>query len=75
MSGGYTHITLAQLAIDEVRNRREGLLHRDAKKALGNWKKYCIIGAVSPDYPYLNVADSNSTVWADEMHKGHTMES
>jgi len=50
------------------------LLHGDAKKALGNWKKYCIIGAVSPDYPYLDLLDSNSTAWADEMHKGHTIE-
>ncbi len=42
MSGGYTHITLAQLAIEEVRNSREGGLHHDAKRALGNWKKFCI---------------------------------
>lgn len=74
MSGGYTHITLAQLAIEEVRNRREGLLHADAKHALGNWKKYCIVGSVAPDYPYLDVLDSNSCAWADAMHKGHALE-
>lgn len=74
MSGGYTHITLAQLAIYEVRNRREGLLHEDAKRALGKWKKYCIIGSVAPDYPYLDVFDSNSCAWADAMHKGHAVE-
>lgn len=73
MSGGYTHITLAQLAIEEVRNRREGLLHNDAKKALGYWKKFCIVGAVAPDYPYLDVLDSNSCAWADAMHKGHAV--
>ena len=73
MSGGYTHITLVQLAIEEVRNRHEGLLHNDAKKALGYWKKFCIVGAVSPDYPYLDVLDSNSSAWADAMHKGHTL--
>lgn len=73
MSGGYTHITLAQLAIEEVRNRREGLLHDEAKHALGNWKKFCIVGAVSPDYPYLDVSDSNSCAWADAMHKGHAV--
>jgi hypothetical protein len=73
MSGGYTHITLAQLAVEEVRNRREGLLHNDAKKALGYWKKFCIIGAVAPDYPYLDLLGSNSSAWADAMHKGHAL--
>jgi len=73
MSGGYTHITLAQLAIEKARNRREGLLHSDAKRALGNWKKFCIVGAVAPDYPYLDVLDSNSSAWADAMHKGHAV--
>lgn len=74
MSGGYTHITLAQLAIEEVRNRADGLLHAEAKRALGNWKKFCIVGAVSPDYPYLDFLSSNSAAWADEMHKGKTVE-
>ncbi len=73
MSGGYTHITLAQLAIEEARNRREGLLHNDAKQALGYWKKFCIVGSVAPDYPYLDVLDSNSSAWADAMHKGHAV--
>lgn len=74
MSGGYTHITLAQLAIEEVRNRREGLLHDDALQGLGYWKKYCIVGSVAPDYPYLDVLDSNSCAWADAMHKGQSLE-
>jgi hypothetical protein len=74
MSGGYTHITLAQQAIEEVRNRRESLLHKDARQALGNWKKFCIVGAVAPDYPYLDVLDSHSSAWADAMHKGHAVD-
>lgn len=73
MSGGYTHITLAQLAIEEARSRRAGLLHDDAMRAVGKWKKFCIVGAVSPDYPYLNVLDSSSVAWADAMHKGHAV--
>lgn len=73
MSGGYTHITLAQLAIEEVCFRREGLLHDDAKMALMKWKKFCIVGAVAPDYPYLDITDSNSCAWADVMHKGHAV--
>ncbi len=73
MSGGYTHITLAQKAIEEALNRREGLLHKDARQALGKWKKFCIVGSVAPDYPYLDVLDSNSSAWADAMHKGHAV--
>ena len=73
MSGGYTHITVAQLAIEEARSRRAGLLHDDAKRALGKWKKFCIVGAVSPDYPYLEILDSKSTAWADAMHKGRAV--
>jgi hypothetical protein len=73
MSGGYTHITVAQLAIEEARSRREGLLHDDAKRALGKWKKFCIVGAVSPDYPYLDILDGTSTAWADAMHKAHAV--
>lgn len=73
MSGGYTHITVAQLAIEEVRSHRGDLLHDDAKRALGKWKKFCIVGSVSPDYPYLDLLDSKSTAWADSMHKGRAV--
>ena len=59
MSGGYTHITVAQFAVEEARFRREGLMHGDAKRALAKWKKFCIVGAVSPDYPYLDILDKN----------------
>lgn len=68
MSGGYTHITLAQLTIEEVRNRADSLLHAEAKRALGNGKKFCMVGAVSPNYPYLDVLSSHSAAWADVMH-------
>lgn len=70
MSGGYTHITIAQLAIEEAIYRREGLLHDDAKQALGLFKKFTIIGALAPDYPYLDITDSESAAWADRIHKG-----
>lgn len=73
MPGGYTHITLAQLAIEEAQHHRIDLLHDDAKRALGKWKKFCIVGSVSPDYPYLDVLDSHSAAWADAIHKGHAL--
>lgn len=74
MSGGYTHITLAQIAIEEALFRQAGRLHEDAKRALGKWKKFCIVGAVAPDYPYLDILDKHSCAWADAMHKGHSVE-
>ncbi len=70
MSGGYTHITIAQLAIEEALHRRAGMLHEDARLALGFFKKFTIIGALAPDYPYLDITDGKSTAWADRVHKG-----
>lgn len=70
MSGGYTHVTMAQFCIEDAMHRRPGLLHTDARQALGLFKKYCIVGAVAPDYPYLHVLHSASSDWADAMHKG-----
>jgi len=64
MSGGYTHITLAQLAIEELRNRREDLLQNDAKRVLGDWERFCIVAHCR----YFNVLDCNSSAWADKGH-------
>jgi hypothetical protein len=37
-----------------------------------DWFKFCELGAVSPDYPYLDVADgTNASAWADRMHWRH----
>jgi len=74
MSGGYSHITIAQYAIEEAMHRREGLLHSDAKQALGFFKKFVIVGALAPDYPYLDVLDSQSTEWADRVHHGKAVD-
>ncbi len=73
MSGGYTHITLVQEAIEEALNRRGDLLHWDAKRALEKWKSFCIVGSVAPDYPYLDLLDGNSSIWADAMHKSRAV--
>ena len=36
--------------------------------------KFCELGAVSPDYPYLAVGDDNAAKWADMMHYVNTGE-
>ena len=67
MAGGYTHVTIAQIAIEEAQ-RQEERLHHEAISALLRWKKFVVIGSVAPDYPYMDFADPNSTVWSNVMH-------
>jgi hypothetical protein len=71
MSGGYAHITIAQLATEEAIYRRGDLLPTEAKQALGFLKKFTIVGALAPDYPYLDIEiiGSESADWADRVHK------
>ena len=57
----------------EAVHRRGGLLHPEAKQALGLWKKVCIVGSIAPDYPCLDVLHGTSTQWADAMHKGQAV--
>jgi hypothetical protein len=45
-----------------------------AISALLDWFKYCELGAVSPDYPYLAPPLLSQTRWADLMHYEHTGE-
>jgi hypothetical protein len=74
MAGGYTHITLAQLAAEEALQRRPGLLHDEAKQALQDWLKFLVIGSMGPDYPYLDIADRSSEVWATAMHQPRSLD-
>ncbi|MGX9726132.1 MAG: zinc dependent phospholipase C family protein [Candidatus Electronema sp. VV] len=73
MAGGYTHITLAQLAVEEAQRRTE-LLAEEHRQALGLWKKFVIIGSMGPDYPYLDVADTTSAAWAAAMHSPQALD-
>lgn len=42
--------------------------------AIQDYLKFCELGAVSPDYPYLAVGDSGAAKWADLMHYEKTGE-
>ena len=68
MSGAYAHLTMVNLlrATKHIENR----LHfsNPAAAALLSNLKFCELGAVSPDYPYLAIADGDSAKWADTMH-------
>jgi hypothetical protein len=67
MSGAYAHITLVHFedrarlsAMEDFPSRAIGALLRNLK--------YCELGAVSPDYPYLALGNANARKWADLMH-------
>jgi hypothetical protein len=72
MAGGYTHITLAQLAIEEAVT--QNLLHEDMRQALQKWKKFVIIGSMGPDYAYLDIADKSSEAWGFAMHEARALD-
>lgn len=72
MPGAYAHITL----VNEMKapSRLEGLpgFNSEAISSVLDYFKFCELGVVSPDYPYLAVGDSGATSWADLMHYTHT---
>jgi hypothetical protein len=62
MAGAYAHITVVNHAQKIARN---ALRTADVKYALAMNLRYAELGAVSPDYPYLAIGQSQ---WADDMH-------
>lgn len=68
MPGAYAHITLVN-ELKETR-RLEALdgFPRAAIPAILDYFKFCELGAVSPDYPYLAIGDASAAKWADSMH-------
>jgi hypothetical protein len=69
MPGAYTHITIARLLTEGNALRNLGLPML-ARRALMDYSAFCRMGAISPDYPYLNLlGDSKSAEhWANSMH-------
>ena len=72
MPGAYAHITLVNLAREPARLEAGPGLPKPAALALGRWFKYCELGAVSPDYPYLALGAAGAAAWADRMHYQRT---
>ena len=66
MAGIFTHIALVHSLckdVDEIPN-----LTFPMKRALMGSTKFCELGSVSPDYPYLTFLNDNSEGWANVMH-------
>lgn len=67
MPGAYAHLTLVNLIREPVRLENRGVAP-DAIVALLDHFRFCELGAVSPDYPYLDILHPDACHWADRMH-------
>jgi hypothetical protein len=72
MPGAFAHMTLVNMLKET--NRMEAIkgFPKTAMRAVMRHFKFCELGAVSPDYPYLCVGDRQAAVWADKMHYDNT---
>ena len=72
MPGAYAHITLVNILKETPRLEAIPGFPRAAIPAVLDYFKFCELGAVSPDYPYLALGDKDSAKWADAMHYTQT---
>lgn len=72
MAGTYTHLTLVVHLCSPPEIAKIGGLPRAMLAPLLSYGKYTELGAVSPDYPYLNVISDKAKGWADAMHYERT---
>ncbi|MCR4378211.1 MAG: zinc dependent phospholipase C family protein [Rhodospirillales bacterium] len=70
MPGGYAHLTLVNQMRELV--DADDAIPVNVKRVTGLYLNYCELGAISPDYPYLDIADSDAASWADLMHYTRT---
>jgi hypothetical protein len=70
MPGAFAHITAVNLALTTPSLIQ--LSHPiEAINALNNYHNFLELGCVSPDLPYLKLADRAQNRWADKMHHQH----
>ncbi len=74
MSGAYTHITLENELKEPMRLEDIPGFPEDAIISILDYFKFCELGAVSPDYPYLALDAPEAAAWADSMHYTRTGE-
>jgi len=68
MPGAYAHITLVNELREPQRLEKIPGFPRYAISAVLKYFKFCELGAVSPDYPYLAIGDESAKRWANIMH-------
>ncbi len=69
MPGTYAHITVAN-ALPPALRKAGG--PPEVYAAALDHLKYCELGAISPDYPYMVIGDAHARRWADIMHRTST---
>lgn len=74
MPGAYAHMTLVNLLRETPRLEAIPGFPNEAISAVLEYFRFTELGAVSPDYPYLAIGDSNAAKWADDMHYTNTGE-
>ncbi len=72
MPGAYAHLTLVNLLREPARLEAIPGFPDEAISAVLEYFRFTELGAVSPDYPYLVIGDSNALKWADDMHYTNT---
>lgn len=71
MPGAYAHIAIVNVARETADLEAAGL-DGSAITAVLDYLNYCELGAVSPDYPYLDLLHPGQKHWADAMHYDRT---
>jgi hypothetical protein len=72
MPGAFTHLTIADSAA--AKSTLAASLDPNRARvgyALGMYKQFVSLGAVSPDCPYLVLGDHNAAGWGNAMHYHH----
>ncbi|MCX6900271.1 MAG: zinc dependent phospholipase C family protein [Verrucomicrobia bacterium] len=72
MPGCFAHIALVNVAADADTLDRLLNLTDPMKAAILQNLKYCELGAVSPDYPFLTLISNDAAAWANTMHYDNT---
>jgi len=72
MPGAYAHMTLVNLLREPRRLEAIPAFSNEAISAILEYFRFTELGAVSPDYPYLVIGDSDAVKWADTMHYTNT---
>ncbi|WP_323660356.1 zinc dependent phospholipase C family protein [Pectobacterium versatile] len=67
MAGAYAHLAVVNFAV-ETKRLEKGKVPQNGIRAVKKYLNFCELGSVSPDYPYLAIADSGAAEWADKMH-------
>ena len=68
MPGTFAHITLVDDLCEKTRLNGTEELTEEIKDALLLNVKFCELGAISPDYPYLKLLNKEAEGWANVMH-------